>query len=198
VVGGLVTNNAGIITSNSHALISKRKIDERHIAAHHDGVSSSPIIPIILTSDKTLLSHNAKAKAWPLFMIIGSIPDKVRFVPGKHCAQLICMMLVKFGFTLFLNIANGTGIETHQITPVERKWKREVIHQFIRATMSSIESVMETGNYHGLCRRKGTFMLSRYMSTHRRHGGTVANYTEDFTYLSQNVITAVKATKTKR
>jgi Plavaka transposase len=93
-----VASNAGIVTSNSHTLTSKRKIDERRNIAHHDGASSSTIIPIILTSDKTLLSHNAKVKAWPLFMTIGNISNKVRFVPGKHCAQLICMIPVKFGF----------------------------------------------------------------------------------------------------
>ena len=62
----------------------------------NDG-SSGTIIPIILTSDKTLLSHNAKAKAWPLFMTIGNISNKVRFVPGMHCAQLICMIPIKYG-----------------------------------------------------------------------------------------------------
>jgi len=140
-----VAEYAGIITFNPHRLTSKDTIDKRRMAGHHDSASSTTIIPIILTSDKTLLSHNAKAKAWPLFMTIGNISNKVRFVPGKHCAQLICMIPVKYGYPPILNPPDGTGLETLQTNPVHRKWRREVIHQVIRTAMSSIESVMRTG-----------------------------------------------------
>jgi len=37
------------------------------------------IIPIVLTSDKTHLSHSGKRKAWPVLMTIGNIVERVRF-----------------------------------------------------------------------------------------------------------------------
>jgi Plavaka transposase len=53
---------------------------------------SATIIPIILTSDKTHLAFFGKVKGWPILMTIGNISNDVRFVPGKHCAQLICLL----------------------------------------------------------------------------------------------------------
>jgi hypothetical protein len=53
---------------------------------------SVTIIPLILTSDKTHLSGSGKVKAWPVMMTIGNISNDVRFVPGKHCAQLIALL----------------------------------------------------------------------------------------------------------
>jgi Plavaka transposase len=58
-----------------------------------DGKSRT-IVPIILTSDKTLYSGSGKATGWPLYISIGNISDFVRFVPGQHCAQLLALLPV--------------------------------------------------------------------------------------------------------
>jgi len=62
---------------------------KRSIASSMIMVATATIIPIILTSDKTLLSGNAKHKACPLYITIGNISNEVRFVPGKNAAKLI-------------------------------------------------------------------------------------------------------------
>ena len=65
---------------------------------------SVTIIPVILTSDKTHLSGSGKVKAWPVMMTIGNISNDVRFVPGKHCAQLIALLpLIKGKSSLVLS-----------------------------------------------------------------------------------------------
>lgn len=58
------------------------------------GGKSKTIVPIILTSDKTLYSGSGKATGWPLYMTIGNISDFIRFVPGQHCAQLLALLPV--------------------------------------------------------------------------------------------------------
>ena len=61
---------------------------------------SATVIPILLTSDKTHLATSGKVKGWPLFMTIGNIPNDVRFVLGKHCAQLIALLPIITGIVI--------------------------------------------------------------------------------------------------
>ena len=65
-----------------------------------DDDKSRTIVPIVVTSDKTLYSGSGKATGWPLYMTIGNISDFVRFVPGQHCAQLLALFPVIKGTLL--------------------------------------------------------------------------------------------------
>ena len=107
---------------------------------------SVTIIPIILTSDKTHLSGSGKVKAWPVMMTIGNISNDVRFVPGKHCAQLIILLpLIKGKSSLVLSWLEG--IETYYSTSDTdwRNWHRSVIHSVLRSVLAPIETIMRKG-----------------------------------------------------
>ena len=58
------------------------------------------VVLIILMSDKMHLATSGKVKAWPVYMTIGNIANDVRFVPGKHCAQLIALLPIINGLSL--------------------------------------------------------------------------------------------------
>jgi hypothetical protein len=54
-------------------------------------IDSPTVIPIVLSSNKTHLAGSGKTKAWPLYMTIGNISSKVRWVPSHHCTRLIAL-----------------------------------------------------------------------------------------------------------
>lgn len=111
------------------------------------GLSSATatIIPIILTSDKTLLSGNAKHKAWPLYMTIGNISNEVPFVPGKNAAKLIACLPIIAGTICFAVLSNDSGIVTNAKTDEFRDWFRTTIHRIIRHALQPIERFMRGG-----------------------------------------------------
>ena len=49
------------------------------------------IIPVILSSDKTLFGDSGRASAWPLYMTIGNIVGYERFSKESHSVKLIAL-----------------------------------------------------------------------------------------------------------
>jgi hypothetical protein len=58
---------------------------------------SRTLLPIDLTSDKTHLSQSGKAKAWPLYLTIGNLPNDIRLNPENGCVQLVALLPVLSG-----------------------------------------------------------------------------------------------------
>ena len=79
------------------SLLERTDIQEEIEKELGDMIELVTLILIILTSDKTYLSGTSKVKAWLVMMIIGNISNDVRFVPGKHCAQLIALLPIISG-----------------------------------------------------------------------------------------------------
>jgi len=58
-----------------------------------DPRNSYTIIPIILTSDKTVLGElSGEATAWPVYMTIGNVNGYGRFHPSNRAMRLIGML----------------------------------------------------------------------------------------------------------
>src|SRR5216117_1058649 len=106
-------------------------------------MESATIIPIILTSDKTHLSSSGSAKAWPLFITIGNISNKIQFLPGYQCTQLIALIPIIHGDYLTKHTAKMSGIETHHEMEEFHHWSHSVVHAVIRNVMAPIEGSCE-------------------------------------------------------
>jgi hypothetical protein len=52
------------------------------------------IIPLMLSSDATIVSGNCKTKAWPMYMTIGNVPKDLRYVKGYGASRVLAYLPV--------------------------------------------------------------------------------------------------------
>jgi hypothetical protein len=123
-------------------------------------------------------------KAWPLFMTIGNIPNRTRFVPGQHCAQLIALLPVIKGMHcigLFLirrsgNTSRYTRIPTLEPQSLPRN------HPQCPLPDSEVHATWPANVMFGW---PGTIMFSSALSIYWRHGRTMAFNMPDPPQLSE-------------
>ena len=82
----------------------KEQIKNEVNAKYGDSAPSVTIIPLILTSDKTHLSHSGKKKAWPVFMTVGNITERVRFSEQMNSLRAIGFLPPHAGTDLMMDL----------------------------------------------------------------------------------------------
>ena len=99
------------------------------LESHRPGAT---IIPLIISSDKTKLTHFRNKTAYPIYLTIGNIPKDIRRKPSRHAYILI-------GY-----------IPTTKLTGIENKTSRcralaNLFHGCMRTVLGPIAPIGETG-----------------------------------------------------
>jgi len=90
------------------------------------------IIPIIISSDKTLLTHFRDKMAYPIYLTIGNIPKDIRRKPSHHAQILIGYIPV-------------TKLELISNKAARRRGLANLFHLCMGHVLASIRSCGETG-----------------------------------------------------
>ena len=64
---------------------------QRSLKSHQEGAT---VIPLIISSDKTRLTHFHGKVAYPVYLTIGNIPKEIRCKPSHHAQMLIAYLPV--------------------------------------------------------------------------------------------------------
>jgi hypothetical protein len=90
------------------------------------------IIPVILSSDKTLLTQFRSKMAYPIYLTIGNIPKDIRRKPSRHAQILIGYIPI----TPFQGITNKTA---------RRRAQANLFHACMKRVLAPITPYGETG-----------------------------------------------------
>ena len=102
---------------------------QRSLKSRQEGAT---VIPIIISSDKTQLTHFRGKAAYPVYLTIGNIPKEIRRKPSRHAQMLIAYLPV----TKLEGMANKTA---------RRRALANIFHICMRTILAPIATPGETG-----------------------------------------------------
>jgi hypothetical protein len=106
--------------------------DKEHQATLEAYQPGATIIPVIVSSDKTLLTHFRDKMAYPIYLTIGNIPKEIRRKPSRHAQLLI-------GYIPTTKLAGITN------KAARRRALANLFHACMQIVLGPINSYGETG-----------------------------------------------------
>ena len=114
-----------------HRIVSliHEQFEQTSLETHRPGAT---VVPVIISSDKTQLTHFRGKSAYPVYLTIGNIPKNIRRKPSRH-AQIL---LAYIPTTKLNGIANQAG---------RRRAIANLYHGCMQIILGPITAVGETG-----------------------------------------------------
>jgi Plavaka transposase len=110
-------------------IICTDKEHQATLEAHRPGAT---IIPVIVSSNKTLLTHFRDKMAYPIYLTIGNIPKEIHHKPSHHAQLLI-------GYIPTTKLAGITNKAVH------RRVLANLFHVCMQNVLGPINSYGKTG-----------------------------------------------------
>jgi hypothetical protein len=108
---------------------------------------SKTVIPIILSSDKTVLGNLTGANAaWPVYMGVGNVTGAARFHTDNMAFRLVALLPLDAGMKPHLALILMIGFRADEIKSEKFKdWKRGMLHDVLHQLLLPLQRVMEDG-----------------------------------------------------
>src|SRR6266702_2878265 len=127
-------------------------------AAVERDTPGATIVPVLLSTDKTLLTTFRNKSAYPLYMTIGNIPKEIRRKPSMHAYILLAYL------------------PTTRLVHVQNKaQRRRLVSNLYRSCMRRILAPLETAGTSGIYMARGDGRLHR---THPLFAAFIGDYPE--------------------